>query len=528
MFKLYFLQYGGIFVKKSRNVIKTASLLMIVTFFSKMTGFIRELFLGINFGATYEADAYIIAMTVPNIIFTSLIVAAMTCFIPIYNEVLIKEGEEEALRFSNNILNIVILISVVFIIVVLSFTYPIVKLVAGGFEGEVLKLAVELLRMSAIMMLFMGISQIYMAYLQSNESFIITAANNILANILVIIAFLFSEKIGIIGVIIISVIGTFSQILIQYPYMKKNGYEYRLILNFKDKYLKKMIILFVPILVSTCILELNMLIDKSLASRLAEGSISALNYANKLNLFVFGIVSVSVSAIVFPKLSRCNSNGDIKNFIKISNESINIITLLTVPILIFVLFFSEEIVTSLFAYGKFDENAVKMTATALTCYAFGMLFMGYRDLLNKIFYSIHNTKVPMLNSIFATVLNIILNLLLVKSLKHNGLALASSISLFFATILMIISLNKIKNIIKLREMLNVIIKSLIAAITMGLIIKWIYSTIINIVDSNFIVNLILLSIVFIIGVVIYIVIAYILKLKEISRSIKSVMKSIKR
>lgn len=494
--------------------LRSASLIVIITFISKMTGFFRELFLGIKFGTTYEADAYIIAMTVPMIIFTSIIISAMTCFIPIYSEIKSNKGKNEALNFTNNIINIVTVLAIIIVLFVIFFTEPTISIVAGGFEGDTLNLAIDLLKLSATMMIFMGISQICMAYLQSNDSYLVSAGNNVLANIIVIIGFLLSDKIGIKGVCIVSIIGSFTQIIVQYPAMKKLGYKYKLLINLKDKYFKKMIKLFIPILLSTAVLEINMLIDRTLASRLPEGSIAALNYANKLNLFVFGIISVSIATIVFPKLSQYNSIGNTKAFANMANSSINIITLLTAPILIFVIFFSVNIVKVLFEYGSFDSIATQMTASALIFYSIGMLFMGYREILNKIFYSIHNTKIPMRNSIFATIFNIILNIVLINSMKHNGLALASSLALLISTILMFISLKKLINEIALLSIIDNIVKSIGASIISCFFIKKIFVIITTSYYFNMIQEIILIGVLFLIYILLYVIIGIVFKIGE--------------
>lgn len=506
-------------MSSKKNIIKIGTILIAVTFISKMTGFFRELLLGIKFGASFIADSYVIAMTIPSIIFTSLIVAAMTCFIPIYSEIKIKEGEQEAIKFTNNALNIIILISLVFISIVLLFTDSIIGIVANGFEGKTLTLAIELLQITAISMLFSGISQIGMGFLQAKESFIVPTANNILANILVIIAFLFSNKIGIKGIAIVSVVGAFTQIIIQYPYMIKNGYKYKLYLNFKDKYINKLARLFIPILMSTAVLEINLLVDRMLASQLIEGSISALNYANKINMFVFGILSVSISTIAFPKLSECNAENKKREFENLSNSIINIITVTTVPILTFIIFFNKDIVRALFSYGRFDEYAVNMTSTALLFYSIGMIFMGYRDALNKIYYSMHNTKTPMINSIIATIFNIVLSIILVRSMKHNGVALASSIALIITTVLLVKNLKRVMLGLNIRLILLTIMKSTLAA-TSILIIHKVWLNIIN-QDLNNIIILILLSITFIVYLTIYIGICYIIKEQNIYSLIRN-------
>ncbi|MGL6187264.1 MAG: murein biosynthesis integral membrane protein MurJ [Clostridium chrysemydis] len=512
-------------MNKNKGFFKVGFFLMFFTLLSKATGFFREQLLALKFGTSYKADAYVVATTIPLVIFTCLIIAVTTCFIPVYNKVKLEEGEEEALKFTNNVITVLTIFSILSTIFILVFTKPLVRIIASGFTGEVLELSIDLVRIMSFMTVFISLSLIYASYLQSNEKYAITAANNIISNLLVMGGFMFSNVIGIKGIAIVAMVGASTQALIQYPSMKKLKYRYKFIFNLKDKRFRYMMRLVLPVLIGTAVVQINTLIDRTLASGLKVGSVSALNYSNKLNLFVFSVVSVAITTVIFPKLSKLSASNETKKFEELSFNSLNLIGVITIPILVFVMFFAEDIVVCLFGYKNFGDSAINMTTSALLCYSVGMIFMGYRDVLNKIFYSTGNTKTPMYNSIIATVINIVLNLILVRFMGHNGLALASSISLIITTLILIYNLKNIFNNFKIIDIAKNMSKLLIISLVMGIFaigLKLLFSNILGFKSASlrgmnlgFTFNFLYMGMLFISCVIVYIGLCYIFKVKEI-------------
>ena len=121
------------------NIAKTTIGLMFLTLISKVLGFFRELCLGSVYGASAFTDAYIISQNIPIVIFTSVAMALGTSYIPLFCDIREKSGDKEAIKFSNNLINIVVIFCSLLAIVCMIFTEPIVKIFAMGFEGETLK-----------------------------------------------------------------------------------------------------------------------------------------------------------------------------------------------------------------------------------------------------------------------------------------------------------------------------------------------------------------------------------------------------
>ena len=292
------------------KITKNAIILMMITIISKILGFGRELILASSYGTSMYSDAYLIALNIPTIIFSVIGGALISTYIPLYCEVNNTLGEEEAVKFSNNIFNIITIASIVLAIIGILFTKPIVKLFAIGFDGQTLDVTVEFARLLIVGIIFISISNLFTPYLQIKDNFIVPGMISIPKNIITIISIIFSLKYGIEVMIWGTLIGMLSEVIFQYPFMYKTGYRYKLIINLNDKYLKKMIILLGPVIIGIAVNQINIIVDRTIASTLVEGSISALNYANKLNSFIMAIIITSISAVIYPKLSNLSFNNN--------------------------------------------------------------------------------------------------------------------------------------------------------------------------------------------------------------------------
>ena len=410
------------------KVAKATIGLMIATMLSKGLGFLRELVLASTYGATMYSDAYITAINIPLIIFSIIGAAIGTTFVPIYFDVNNKLGEKKALNFTNNILNIVILICMILSLLGFVFTEKLVKLFAVGFNGETFEITVNFTKIIIISLIFTGISYVMTFYLNVKDNFTVPGLISIPKNIIIIISILVSTKYGVHWMIIGSLIAISSEFIFQLPFAIKNGFRYKLYINTKDEYIKKSILLIGPVIIGVGVNQVNAMIDRSLASTLTTGSISALNYANKLNGFIMALFVTSVVSVIYPTLSKLSSENNKDEFIKIIVTSINSVILLIMPISIGAIALANPIVKILFERGEFDSRATSMTAIALMMYSIGMVAFGVRDILGRVFYSLSDTKTPMINGAIAMVINIIINLILIKKFKHVGLAFANSMS----------------------------------------------------------------------------------------------------
>ncbi len=448
---------------------KTALLVMVITIISKILGFGREIVLSYVFGASGVTDAYLISQTIPLSIFSFISVGVATGFIPMYSRIRKENGQLSADQFTSNLCNFLLLLASVIVVLVLLFTQPVVKLFASGFSGETLALAVKFTRISIFGVYFTATLHVFAGYLRVHENYIIPALVGLPMNIIIIGSLFISTGTSVYVIAVGSVLATASQLLVLLPYIRKAGYRYKPILDFKDEHLKMMVLIALPIIVGTSINQINVLIDRTIASGIAVGGISALNYANRLNGFVQGLFVASITTVMYPMISKMAAEDNMKGLKSNISEAISIISLLVIPATVGAMIFSEEIVSLLFGRGAFTLEAIKMTGNALFYYSIGMIAFGLRDILSRAFYALQDTKTPMIIATIAVVLNVILNFILSRYLGIGGLALATSISAIVGTGLLFITLRRKIGGFGLKEISKSFIKISFASVVMGFI-----------------------------------------------------------
>lgn len=497
------------------KVAKAAVGLMVATMLAKVLGFAKEQVLSYVYGASMYTDIYITAMNIPVVIFSSIGTALLTTFIPLYCDINNEHGEERSLKFTNNVFSLVIVLCLILAILGIIYTKPLVKLFAIGFTGEKLEIAVNFTRILIMGIVSIGLTNIMSAYLQVKNNFIVPGLITLPQNIVIIVSMMLSIKLGPYAMVWGTLIGMISQFLFQLPFAYKEGYKYKLNLDFKDEYIKKMIILVGPVFIGVAVNQVNSMIDRTLASTLAEGSISALNYANKLNGFVLSMFIVSIASVVYPMFSKISIKDERDEFNATIVSSINSVILLVIPISVGAIVLSRPIVEILFLRGAFDATAASMTSSALSMYSIGMIGFGLLEILGKVFYSLQDTKTPMKNGIFTMCLNIILNFVLVKIMGHAGLALATSISTIIGGILLLNLLKfKIGNFGQHKIFLTTL-KVLFSSFIMGYIVNIVYKYMLRLVAITLINKIIIVGISILIGALIYGILVYILKIDEI-------------
>lgn len=282
-----------------------------------------------------------------------------------------------------------------------------------------------------------------------------------------------------------------------------------------------MLYIALPIVLGVSANQINVLVDRTLASSIAVGGISALNYASRLNGFVQGMFVTTVSSVMYPMISKMAAQNNLNGLKKSVSEAINIISLLVIPATVGAMVFAEPIVKLLFGRGAFDPQAISMTSDALFYYSIGMISFGLREVLSSAFYSLQDTKTPMINGAIAMGMNIILNIILSKFLGIGGLALATSISAIFCTGLLFISLRKKIGAFGMKEITISFIKILVVSLGMGMVANLVYGMLLN----NISVNLSLIVSICI-GAVFYFAIIFFMKIEEVDTMVTAVKKRI--
>lgn len=498
-------------MSKSEKAIKSFFTIVFFTLGSKILGIFREVLIASNFGSGSDTDILFIAMTAVTLFVPLLTQVINTTVIPILSDADSNDGKVAKQYQTNIIINFTIITSIVLMLLGVIFAPQIVRILAIGFNPGQVNKAVTLTRIGMVSIVFAGILGVFRSYLQSMYKFTESAISLLPYNIVFIVYLIFlSNLFELKGLMVVSVIAVISQILLQLPSLFKSGYKYKFVLNFKHDSIKKISRLTPPILLSTAINDLNKIVDKTLASTLVDGSISALNYANRLNKIILELFINAIVTILFPTLSSTSSLQKYNELKKIIVMGVNTIFIITIPSTIGMIVLAEPIVSVMYERGSFDTNATSMTASALVFYSIGLSGMAQRIFLNKVFFSLKNTRIPMVNGMISVFLNIIFNLIFINFLGHTGLALATSIAALFTSLFLLAKINSVLNGIDLTKILISGAKVLLASIIMGFTLEICF---VLLQDKTPQLIAILFSIV--IGGVIYLLIIHLLKINEL-------------
>lgn len=490
---------------------KTVILLMLLTLFSKVLGFIRDIVLSYFYGASTISDVYLISLTIPTVILAIIGKGISTGFIPLYSRIEGLEGTKKANIYTNNLVNLVLAICLIIFIVCYLNTETIVKLFAAGFSGETLDLAVNFTKISLISIFFTGMIYVFIAFLQTKEVFLIPAIIGIPANFIVIGSFFLSSKTNIYVLAVGGVIAAGAQFILLYLYVYKNNFRYKLQLNIKDYHLRKMMLLALPVIFGSSVAQINILVDRTIASYISVGGISALNYANTIYLVVLGVIVSSITTVLYPKISKMAVTNNIEGIKGHLSEAISVITIIVLPATVGYMIFAKPIVQLLYGRGEFDTQAITMTASALFYYAIGLIGLSLREILSNVFYSLQDTKTPMVNAAIALVVNIGLNFILSRYMGIGGLALATSISVILCSLLLFIQLWRRIGSFGVKLIAQSFFKIGFAALIMGVVSKFSFSHLINNIGLPF---ALLASVV--VGMAFYFVLIFFMKIPEVN------------
>lgn len=451
-----------------RAMAAAAFWITLLSILSKVLGFGREMALGAIFGTSYQTDAYIVAMSVPTVLFSNFFSPLQATTIPVYTRYL-QESKTRARILAGSLFYTIVFLSLVSAVLGFLFAPYLVRVLAPKFCGETYVLAVKLARIMISAIPFIALAPVLTAFLHSHRSFLLPAAAGYPFNIILIVAILyFGARYGIVAVAIALVIALASQLLILFPgILQLEAVRWRSI-NFDYTGVREILLLTLPALVGLIGNDINLLVDRVLASGLPEGSIAALSFASRLNSMPHALFGVTLLTVFYPQLTRLALEDNVAVFKTSIERAATAIMFLLVPAMVGYIVLRMPIIQILFQREAFDEYATAMTAVALLYYAIGLPAVPLIGLLTRVFYSLHDTKTPVIVTFISVTSNILLNLVLIRFMAHAGLALATSISTLVALSLMYFLLNAKVGGMKWKGLFQETIRIFGAALLMGL------------------------------------------------------------
>lgn len=499
----------------TKKVLKTVSVITLINIAAKLFGILRESLIANSFGADYRMDAYNMAMLIPLIFYDILGTAILTTMIPMLSQIWTTKNKESMLAFSNNVLNLTFIVSVVIGIIGFCLSTPLIKILGPGLSVKTVLLANGLVRISMLNCILLSVTCIYQAVLQIMEKFVFQSYLGLMLSIPIIAYLLFVPQGDIVGLTIMTTLGYGLQALFLSFDLRRSGYRYRLHIDLSDVWLRKMMVLILPVLVGVSVNQINVIVGRMLASTLPEGSIAALAYASKLYMMVYSVFMSSFVVIIYQKFAMNNASGNQealkRNFLK----GIKYTNLLLFPASCLLMVLSNPIISVLFKRGQFDETAVAPTSIALICYSVGLLSFGVIDLGTRAFFAMNDTKTPMYNAMFNVAVNVTLNLLLISRLGIAAVALSSSLAALASAVLILFRLRRKLILLDLKGILKYNLKILAATAVMGLAVYIINGWVAQVPLSFFWSNMLCLIVAAAAGLAVYLVMTYLFGISEL-------------
>ncbi len=437
---------GGFLFKTQNTILSATLILALAGGFNAVLGFVKTRLLALNFGVSNNLAIFYTADRIPNLVYSILVVGAVsTVFVPIFAG-LLKKDREEAFTASSSIINATLIFFLVIASVVFILSPVIIRILSvGNFTEEEITLGSNLMRIMLASQTLLVAGSLATSVLQSFRYFTIPALAPIFYNLGMIIGIVFlSKNYGIYGPAIGVAIGSLFHFGIQIPLLKKSGFKFSFSLDLSDKNFKKMSTLVPPRIVSVLISNLIQTINNSLAILVSTSSVIFLRFADQLQTFPVSLFGISMATASLPTLSSQSAPEDKETFKDTFLTSLHQMIYLVMPISAILLILRIPAVRLVYGVHNFPWEATIKTAQTLAFFSISIFAQSVNYLTTRAFYALKNTMTPVAINITTAIINISISILFVTVLKLDVwcIALAYSITSFLDMFALIFFLNK--------------------------------------------------------------------------------------
>jgi putative peptidoglycan lipid II flippase len=456
-----------------QQIARAAGLVMVLFVLSRLLGLAREMIIGAQFGTSADLDAYLAAFRLPDLLFQLVAGGALgSAFIPTFTDYLARDDHKDAWRLASGVANLVLAImtSIAAVAAILA-PWLVREVIAPGFDPAQQALTARLMRLMLVTPVVFGVSGLVMGALNAHQHFLLPAVAPIFYNLAIIGGALgLAPRFGVTGLAVGVIAGSVLHLLVQVPGLVRFQARYWPVLTLRDPGIREVGRLMGPRVLGLAAVQVNFLINTILASGLAEGSLSALNFAWLLMLLPQGAFAQAVATAAFPTLSALAAQGETNEMRSTLAATLRAILFLSVPAAVGLLVLRMPLVQLLFQRGAFETHSTEAVAWALQFYALGLPAHAGVEIIARAFYALHDTRTPVVIGIAAMGLNVVLSLFLIRPLAHGGLALANTIATTLELLGMLILIRRRLGGIEGRRLARASARMALAAALMGTVL----------------------------------------------------------
>lgn len=417
-----------------------------MTLTSRLLGFLRDMIAAQVFGITAGVDAFYVAFKIPNFMRNLFAEGSFSqAFIPVLAEYRHKHDKVRIKDFVNHMAGS--LGSVLLLITLLGvLAAPLIIMVfAPGLDPYRFDLASHMLRITFPYLMLISLTAFAGAILNSYGIFSVPAFTPALLNIcLIATAFWVTEffRVPIEAQAWGVLLAGFVQLFFQFPFLSRLGLMPKPQWNWRDEGVQRVLKLMIPAMFGASVGQISLLINTVFASFLKVGSVGWLYYSERLAYFPLGVFGVALASVVLPHLSRQHARQSKEEYSSTLDWGIRCNLLIGLPATVAMLVLAGPLVVSLFKYGKITVHDVLMTRQSVVAYGVGLQAFMLMKVLSSAFYARQDIKTPVRFAVVTVFINIVLNATLIFPLAHAGLALASSLSSWINTLLLLWTLQR--------------------------------------------------------------------------------------
>lgn len=506
---------------RQNTILSGAFILMVAVFTSRFLGLIRDRLLVHNF-STSEAAIFFAAFKLPDLLFQLLILGTLSvAFIPVFTEYLNKEGEEEAFDFASNILNLSLVVFGLVCIVTFFLTPTLNSLLIPGFQGEQKQMTDNLTQLILLSQFILVVGSFFIGIGQSFQRFLVPAVAPLFYNIGIIFGItVLTQYFGIMGPAIGVILGSLMHVFVQIPLIRALGFKYKFSLNFFNKGVREIFKLMSIRNIGLAVEQVSDAIGIALASIVSYSSVTLLTFAQHLSAVPVGLFGATIAQAALPVLSREQSRGEPEAFKITLLTTMHQILFLTLPATAMLIVLRIPIVRLTFGASQFNWNDTVLTGRTVAFLALGLAAQSIILLLVRGFYALKDTKTPVAVSLVTVTVNVLLSVTFVMWLHLEvwSLGLAYSVSSIVSALLLLYFLGRKVGGFNKVSLFIPALKMLLAAVASALALYIPIKALDQLVfDTTRTLNLIILTgIASTFGLVIYIVLVWMMEVKELT------------
>lgn len=464
--------------QENRRLMKSTFHVAAPTLLSRVLGYLRDMLQAKYLGTTGSADAFNIAYVIPNLLRRLTGEGAMAAaFIPVFTQLKKEKTKKELWRFANCFFYDMTVLMAALTILGIITSPLLVKFIASLFKTTVkVNLTIVLSWIMFPYLFLVSLAALAMAILNSFRKFFIPALAPVLFNLSIITAAaLFAGRTNEPAYVFAAgvVAGGVLQLALQLPSLWKTGMRFQFGLSFTHPAVKKVAMLMIPGIFGVGISQINFAISRALAWSLETGSVSSLYYSTRVQELTLGVFSIAFSIALLPTFSEQAAQRDIASMKKTLEFSVKLISFITFPAMVGLMILNRPIIRVLFERGVFNVESTMMTSSCLLFFAIGLPFISYVKVIAPAFYSLKDTKTPVIVAFFVMIIYLSLSFVLMRPMRVSGIALALSISSVFNFLFLYLLLEKKIGKIQRSDLLSSALKSAFSAAVMGGVV-WLF------------------------------------------------------